>query len=409
MNYEVALLFVFAWGLLVRLSIMYHIDPLSNYQHDIFWGGFGHWDYIKYFAQHFTLPNHYNGEAYQPPVHYIILGIFYRIAELLRLNIPYFVQCVVLYMNFLLFIVMQKLIKLHTKNNGAIFWGMLIFIFFPANIIYALALNNDSTLLFFSTIALYYLFLWFKQKTYKNVALLGLFSSLAFLSKVNAAMIAVTLLIVVIIYIIVNRHEIKMLLKQAGVYIAAFAPLILLYCVHLARIKQNLFFDYPYNSLGNTFKDFFNFNIVELVKQPLSGNSLFEYLYKTSMFDEYGQYLHAYVLPLARVLSALGLVVMAIWLFLFIKNILKEKSKIHTYILPIFYLITMVTMFIRRYQSPATWNQHFRFIIPVLVVYGASVAWGYEKVNNKYVRIGINVVFALFAISSFAYYVILAD
>jgi len=409
MNYKIALLFVFLLGLLVRLFIMYRIDPLSNYQHDIFWGGFGHWDYIKYVAEHLNLPPNYNGEAFQPPVHYIIMGVFYRIAAVFKLDIPYFVQCVVLYMNFLLFIVMRKLIMLNAKKEASLFWGMIIFIMFPTNIIYALSLNNDPTFLFFSVISLYYFLLWFKHKTYKNIALLGVFSSLTFLSKATGAVIPVTVLIIAVIYAMANWREIKTTLKHAGVYIVSFVPLTLLYFIRLIHIKQSLFYNpETSSSLGNTLKDFIGFAAIGLIKNPMAGNSLFEYLYKTSMFDEYGQYMHNYVLPLAKFLSTLGLIVMAIWVVLFIINIIKERGIVKTYILPVFYFVTMAVMFVYRYDHPNLWNEHFRYILPVIAVYGIGISWGYDKINNKYIRFGLNIIFVLFAVSSFAYYSILS-
>jgi len=406
-RFNIILIVLFALGLIVRFAIMFHINPTSDYQHDLYWGGFGHWDYFKYIADHFALPPFFNGEGYQPPIHYIIMAIYYIIAQILHLNIPYFLVFCTIMMNFFLFFIVKKTICLFTENKLAIFWTLAIFIFFPENIVISLFLNNDSTYLFFSVISIYYLCKWIKNKTRKNAALLGLFCALTVLTKIAGLILLGLVLVVVLIELFRKRIKIKEMGKQCGLFFIGFLPLMILYFIRLAKLGQPFFANVDDGSrLANTFLAFFRFNPSEVYKSllPNGGMSLFEYLFSTSLFDEYGQYFHEYLRPLATLLVSFGLITYLICLIGIIKKVIsKNKDRIIGIVFAIYLLLNLAEIIYFRYQYPNPWDQHFRYIIPVVFVFAMGASYVFDF-KNKYFKIFSQIAFAGFIICSFIYY-----
>jgi hypothetical protein len=407
MSFSLATVFIFAAGFIIRMLLLNHnVDGFGRIQHDMGWGGFGHWDYIQYFKNNFALPPHNGGEAFQAPLHYIIMGVSAKIAQLFSLNEAYFCAAVVLFMNSILFITAKKTIQLFTDNKRSILIGLVLFVFFPHNIIISIFLNNDSTYYFFSVLAIYALCKWSKEHTIKAAIFAGFLASLSITAKVGGVILLPVCALIWLVSLIKKDIDFKKSLKQAGAFLLGLLPLVTLLYLHFHNIGQSLLYVVPDTSAAveNTFSTLFRFSIPKILAHPIGtrDNSLFEYLFQTSLFDEYDW---SYTPQTASLLVSLAISGMTIMATFIISNFfIKKKRWLETLALPTYYLLSIIMMMKFCMDTHVTWRQHIRYIEPILLIYATQIALGFDNIQkNKLLAHIFEILIVIFAIISCVY------
>jgi len=227
-------------------------------------------------------------------------------------------------------------------------------------------------------------------------------------TKTSTLTVIGTVGVVVLIYWIRHSKQTKSISKSIGVYLGAFAFLPGLNFLRLALTGQPLFFMYPPSGLlGNTFWDYFSFRFTLLIREPLGGmweRYFLEYLFSTALFSEYRQYMNPNVLFLAQIIAALGMVILIGWLALiFVKYPWRNKN-VGYLAFPIYMVFLLASHVYFRWNFPSPWNQHFRYILPAILVFGLMFGICYDQIENKRVKTWMNIVIVLFMIGVSAYY-----
>jgi 4-amino-4-deoxy-L-arabinose transferase-like glycosyltransferase len=187
----VELLWIFLAGTLLRWFYVIG-TPYAMRAHD----ADAHLDYIAYVAKHFAIPRADDGwEFHQPPLYYFITGLYQHMQELAGRAVPLIVRdlqwlslalsaatlAVCLWMSLQLFRVTRD------RRGAALFLGILAA--FPGLVFVASRVSNDALFGFLAFLSLALTQRWWKTGKSLDWVLLSVVIGVAFITKVNAALL----------------------------------------------------------------------------------------------------------------------------------------------------------------------------------------------------------------------------
>lgn len=361
-----------ALGILIRLCYTLFTSAGTR-TYDVYRDQWGHLDYIKYIAQNISLPPVNDCQAYHPPVHHIIAAFSFNqsrhftLNENVRLKV---IQLVMVLLSSLTLYLFYKMLKELKCSNVTILTATALFAFHPVNIYFSSRINNDNTLLFFYTLAFYFMIKWMNSHSYKDIIFLAVSAALAALSKFSGFILVPVIGCGFITTLYKNWKENITYLRQFTLFGLLYVPLSMSY-----QIRNYVLFGQHFGyvpSLGKGFTPTF-YNLValpvdEIIKSPynhggLKGGEFFlEFLLKSSLFGEWeypGLEILAYPLLILSVI-----LILCVLAYLLVSG--KRAGNLrYLFILNLIIPILLAIKF--RWDFPVACSQDFRYIAPVLI------------------------------------------
>lgn len=295
--------------------------------------------------------------------------------------------------------------------------SVLFIILSPALVIMSGSLNNDILSIMLSTMALFYTIKWFNSDKLLDLIKIAFCISLAIMTKISAALIAIVIAILFLIRFIKNRKEFKKYLIHFGIFAIISLPIGLWF-----PIKNWVKYDIPptyvqavepegnpsniskYSILDRFFtvsskKSFTNIN-VEMSGENIDYN-LFVTTLKTFIIDEFIEYEN--IQPLDFTIHAVFYVSIVISI-LFLINIIYllvnyKKINNHWILLLLFLLILQSCSYIKFcFDFPMVFTMNFRYIVPTLISFAGIL--GIASNNNKFLYYINAITLSIFSILS---------
>lgn len=403
-------IFVFILGsVIVRLcfvlSTVNKAKSGADLQYDT-WGSFTHFRYAETIFLTGKLPNNNTYQFYHPPLNAIIQSGFMAFFEklfgfinnhcvwltsnrgLILSNESYYHACTVLSMVYVTVITVTaaKIFKeLNVKGLGGLLACFFV-IFFPRLIQFSGQLNNDVLCLMFSVLSVYYAIKFYKNCSWLNLILLALSIGLAMMTKLNGAIIALPiaiLMVIVFVKQIKEKNTLNIIIKYC-VFITICAPLGLWFSIY-AKVRFNQEFGYVFSNLNKGLSTadvplYNRFSLPSLkiiFKNPFARSwddyNFIDYMTKSSMF---GEFLFPNVTTLAYfsvILNYLFQISFVVGLVYWLINRIKKKVKIFdlssiTFLSILVFLIVLQIYFYLKMPYGCTMD--FRYVTTLVIAYG---------------------------------------
>lgn len=370
---ELALRSIILTGIFLRICYTFVTD-IGERTYDVYRDKWGHLDYIKYIAQNFALPPVNECQTYHPPVHHIIaafaldIGKAFTQRELFEYKL---IQLVMVLLSSLTLMLFYKILKELNCSSIMILTAVSLFAFHPTNIYFSSRINNDNTLLFFYTLAFYFLIKWANTHRLKDIILLSLTAALAVLTKFSGVMLVPLIAMTFTTVLKKNRSERGRYLKQYCIFGLVFVPLAMSY-----QVRNYVLFNQGFGYVPSLGKGFIPtlYNLIfipvyDILQHPfnnggLNGGEFFmEFFLKSSLFGEW-QY------PgLERIARPMLILAAAIALVILLSIVLPQKSMAvnHRYVFLLNLLVPILLEMKLRTDMPVACSQDFRYAAPVLI------------------------------------------
>lgn len=467
-NFEVNLIYIMAFSLLIHLVYMLYTggrtrqyDTWSDTNHN------GHYDYALYIFNHFSLPNHTFTESnvyqfYHPPLFYYVSAIWMHIYQGIGFNASLTADTEALYCSvqilatFFTFLVVWygiKTLRLFNLSRGATYIGAVFIAFFPRLSQFSGQLNNDPLATLFIICSIYRFFKYKTEgHTYKDILLCALYLGLAMMTKLSAVIVCLGFAAYFIYEFIrtLRKKEgsipLKTILIQYVLFLLIVAPLGLwfqLYAHNVYGLPFNFVFrnlnsalftgtrDYVlskdylnvsyYDSKNegliytNNFYNFFFRYVTPFYASDLTSGifcnafenyNILAYAIKSSIFGEF-RYFGGEGFGALAIISAYF-----IWFSLLVVGvyfIIKKRMDTKLVFAWAIMLSIIVFYLYLQYSMPYGCSMDARYITPMLLPLGLTIASSYSKLKMEYkfdkVLAIILVVSTLtFAVSSFGFY-----
>jgi hypothetical protein len=418
------LLTVLLAGIIIRL---FYFDKFSimNFQHD--WHG--HIEFIKYIAEHWTLPLASKGLEYpQQPLYYWITAGLYALFTHFGLSeqdalfglgfFSLFCSMIFLYYSY-------RFMRLMT-NNVWVQTVAMVFVSLTPSLVYMSArINNDVLVMALSAFSLYYIVKSYQDGFEKGfyAALTGV--SLLFITKISAAPMELLLFsLLLVAYVKAEEGTVSMVRKAlylfgvVGLFLLGFTLLRVYLPVEGTFHMVNSSAYFPKQSIEALDLAYFGtFHITSLLNAGYSyvfGHdairfSFLTYQYGTMFFGEfdYAYFVNKmpYLLYVMQAVLALGLIFI-LGFVLFIIRIYRHSLLENLLFVTLLLNLLLILKFI--FDYPSVCNTDFRYFVGSFVLLGFFFAKGLEPMYNiKGLRYVINVWVGLLAISEVVFFTLL--
>lgn len=397
------IVFIILLGILLRLNYI-RITGENVRQYDVRLGNYSHLDYIYHFLNDgLNLPSENRGQFYHPPFYHITSAAWVKLTISVFnnniINSLQFLNCC--YSILTLFISFKILKKLKVKDLYLLLI-LAILSLHPTFIIFSGRYNNDTLLLLFMMLTIYFTILWYNNSNFKNCFFVGLFLGLSGMTKLSGLVLGIPIFIIFMIKIMLKLSEQKY--KDVIKYfimlfliIVISAVLGLWYQIYFSIRFENLFLGILipiYPKIENiSFINRYLFDIQELVSpfcSPYTDHNVLAYLLKTSII---GITSSEYNVITVQILKALNILIIIESLICMIKNILNIK-KVKKEIFPIVIFFTSIwTILIISYlifvtNLPYACSMDFRYIVPTIFTGMINIIWNLENSEkNKYYKL----------------------
>lgn len=221
----------------------------ENYQNG------GHLGYIGYIFYNGRLPNVSPKDYwcfYNPPLFYIICAIFIKLQNLFGVEIGLCLENLqgLTFIYVIVFdIFVYKILKQMNIKKSIIY--VLSFVgLTPLMIILSGSIGNGTLSVMLSTIAIYYTMRWYDSDSLKDLIKIAFSISLAIMTKIDSALIAILIAVVFLIKVIKNKSEIKKYIKYFSIFAIISLPIGLWY-----PIKNLVLYDIPFTYVQSVEKD----------------------------------------------------------------------------------------------------------------------------------------------------------
>ena len=404
--------FVISLGFLIRC--FYIIKVGYGAGHDVS-GTAGHEEYIRIIYETGKLPTTNTWQFYHPPLWHLICAGILKINDLFSIPLERGLeglQYVSLFFSSLIMIINYKIIdQIKIKENIKIL--MLIFLVFYSHHIYlAGSINNDTLLLFFQYLILYYLLVWYEKDNFENTILLALATGLAVMTKLNGAIMAIPIMFVFIKkfidYIKKDKERIKMFIVKMLIFGLISLPIGLWYQVrNYIKFDQKIgYVPEPtmllYTGDYNLYERFFSFSVGEFLEiggYTWKDHNIPSFLVKSSIFGEYAinniNIIHKHQLYINLILIFLSVI-------LCLKYYIHRKKDLLDWLLLITWLTNIVSFCFFNYKYPYGCTMDFRYILPKLFCSGVIFIKEANNLNNKALKTFINISIVCFCLLSVA-------
>lgn len=362
----------------------------------------GHFGYIGYifFNNHLPIgsPKDY-WCFYNPPLFYIISTIFMKIQVFFKFTIEEGLENLQLLSSLytIIFdIYLYRILKeINIKKSSII---LLLFVSLsPAIIIMSGSLNNDILSIMLSTMSIFYCIKWYKNDSLKDLIKIAFTISLAIMTKISSALIAIAIAFVFLAKVIQNKNNIVKYIKYFSIFALISLPIGLWF-----PIKNLIIYDIPITYVQSVDDDndanisrysvwerFFtsshthlNTINIDMSKENAEYN-LFITTLKSFIVDEQidcNNNILKICVPLIFYCSIGISILFIINLIYVLKNYKEINNKWILFFLML--LALEIISYIKFcFDYPFTFTMNFRYIVPTLISY--SVITGIACENNK--------------------------
>ena len=209
---------IFVFGILFFVYIGYILNTnCGTRQHDtrsLEWEYGGHLGYIAYILENLKLPDFNPTLKWcfnNPPLFYIISAVFVKLQNLIGRegylaieNLQYLTVFFTIIFNIYVYKILDILNIKKLKYYIILFVGLS-----PAIVYLSGSLNNDILSIMLSTMSIYYTICWYKNTKLSDLLKIALTISLAIMTKINSAIIAIPIGILFLIKLIHERENLK--------------------------------------------------------------------------------------------------------------------------------------------------------------------------------------------------------
>lgn len=363
----------------------------------------GHFGYIGYIYNNLSLPKGSPIDIwcfYNPPLFYIISTIAIKISEFFTSSMDTsfeFLQILSFGYYFIFIVYLYRILK-ELKINRSLIPTLLFVSLSPALIIMSGSINNDMLSISLSIMAIYYTIIWYKDDSLKTLLKIALTISLAIMTKISSALIAVAIAFVFLIKIIKNKEELTKYIWHFTLFAIIALPIglwfpiknLVLYNVPFTYVQSVDTSSGAYISKFSIFDRFLKINETHLDSINIDMGpqtpeyNIFITSLKSFILDEHIDYenniLLGFIVPGIFILSIL----LSIFYLINIIYILINKKKFSNWI---FFFLLIGVLQIGSYISfcfnyPFTFTMNFRYIIPTLITYAVITSSAADE-NNK--------------------------
>lgn len=380
----------------------------------------GHFGYIGYIFYNNHLPTGSPIDYwcfFNPPLFYIISAIFMKLQSLLNFTIEQGLenlQILSLIYTTIFNIFVYKILKEINIKKSIIF--LILFVgLSPAMIIMSGSLNNDILSIMLSTIAIYYTIRWYKTDSLKDLIIIAFAISLAIMTKISTALIAIAIAFVFLTKVIQNKKEIKKYIKYFSIFAIISLPIglwfpiknLVLYNVPLTYV-QSVDLDNDANiSDHSVFERIFKISRghldsinVDMSKENAEYNLLITTL-KSYLVDEHIDYSENSILKVCIPLIfwiSIGIMILFIINLIYILKNYKEINNNWILFFLLLFVLEIISYLKFCFDFPFTFTMNFRYIVPTLISY--SVITGLVCEYNKKLYYLNNIALGIFSILS---------
>lgn len=322
-----------------------------------------------------------------PPLFYIISTIVIRISEVFTNSIDIGfenLQLLSFGYYFIFIIYLYKILK-ELEIQKSLLPTLLFIGLSPALLIMSGSINNDMLSISLSTMAIYYTMIWYKNDSLKTLIKIALTISLAIMTKISSALIAVAIAFVFLTKVIKNKDELVKYIWHFTLFAIVALPIGLWF-----PIKNLVLYDIPItyvqsvdessgaNISKHTASDRFfkiNENHLDSINIDMGPETpeynIFITTLKSFIIDEHIDYenntLLNLVIPGIFILS----IILSIFYLISIIYILINNKKFSNWI---YFFLLLGILQIGSYISfcfnyPFTFTMNFRYVIPSLITY----------------------------------------
>ena len=389
-------------------------------QHDtrsLVWENGGHFGYIEYILENWKLPD-VNPSQYwcfaNPPLFYFISAVFvrfqnflgridYQAIENLQFLSVFYIIGFIIYLNRIL----ENLKIEKLKNYILIFVGMS-----PAIVYLTGSLNNDSLSLLLSTMSIFYTICWYQESRLLSLIKLALSISLAMMTKINSAVIAIPIAIIFLIKLIKEKENIKKYIIYYLIFGIIALPIGLWF-----PLRNLIKYDIPINYVQTVvegeehdayigkysiLKRFFwisseNLKSINLSFEKENADyNIFLSTVKSFIVDEQIDFLNNIILKIS--VYSLFFISIAIFVIFIIALIKINKKDIYNIFLVLILIFESVFYIKFCIDYPYSFTMNFRYIVPILISVMCIIG-NYSENNKKILKISSNLIF-IFALFS---------
>ena len=381
----------------------------------------GHFGYIGYIFQNNHLPT-VNPKDYwcffNPPLFYLISTGILQLGTHFGLEMD---KCFenLQFLSFIYTIVFDIYVYRILKRVGikkSILIVLAFILFSPALIIMSGSINNDILSIMLSTVALFYAIKWFETDKLLDLLLVAISISLAMMTKVSTALIAIPIAILFLIRFIKNRQNYKKYLLHFGIFALIALPIGLWFPIkNLVQYNipptyvQSIDPDTPINLSKYSVSDKFftvsssenlkNVNVI-MEEKDIDYNIFFTTL-KSFVVDETIEYKESKVLDITVHMLFYISITIAVMAFVnLIYALIKYREIKNNWIwLFLFLSIIEIASYLKFcFDFPFPFTMNIRYIVPTLISF--AVITGIASDKNKILFWINTILIALFSVTS---------
>lgn len=245
---ENTVLLILFGGFLMRLFYVVLVQShiLQNDTGALLAGNYGHMGYVYHIFSEGRLPDVYTVQFYHPPLHHAVCALLLKIFSALGYEMEEMQELLqvqaLMYGTLTLFFVNKIGIRLWISPLGRAI-GLAFASFLPYGIMMGGAVNNDSLMVLFAMMALYYTLVWYEEPSYKNILIMALCIGCSMMAKLSGALVAPAMAVLMLHKAWKERKRLGEWLKQFVCFGAVAFPLGLWYSV-FRYVKNGMPFGY---------------------------------------------------------------------------------------------------------------------------------------------------------------------
>lgn len=432
---EAKLLFMIFGGMLLRafFVLTHDIYTLQNDTGTFTGAGtdqinIGHLGYIEYLYKFGKFPDFDPYEVFgyfHPPVHHILEALWLTVQRYIGVGEPTAfenLQILTLIYSGLCMLVMLHILEECGAGKKVISYGMVLFCFYPRMMVLAGSVNNDILALLLLMTTIWRVLVWIRNKTYGNAALMALSLGFSMITKLNTAICAFSIGLVLLVYLIRvlrdgNLVEIRKTIGQYVVFALISIPIGFSYIIRnliLFGKKPGL----PTQGVGSPmyFGDYPIWSIIgvpsltdlhiEFPFHPISGDACHNawvIIFQTGLFAEgYPADIGSVLLIFAQVAYVasivLAIVTSAVFLVGYGVKMVKDLNRLFLLTTYVFMLLSFMLYMIK---YPYTCSGDFRYMAATLVFTSLGFVLAQEKRGLKLI---VNILMCLTIVGSAALY-----
>lgn len=398
---------IFIFGILFFVYMGYILNTnCGTRQHDtrsLDWQYGGHFGYIGYILENLKLPDFNPTEKWcfsNPPLFYIVSAIFIKFQNLIGRdgylaieNLQYLTMFFVVVFDIYVYKILEILDIKKLKYYIVLFIGLA-----PAIVYLSGSLNNDILSIMLSTMAIYYTVEWYRNTKMSDLLKIALTISLAIMTKINSAIIALPIGIIFFIKLIKERENFKKYILYYGIFAMIALPIGLWFPIK-NLIKYNIPITYVqtvvekeenpgYIGNKNVFQRFLEVDKEHLqtinlkFEKGKSDYNIFLSTLKSFIVDEQIDYSQNLLLQISiYAMFFINIIMIVLFIISFLKNDISLEN-IFLYLILIFEFIFYIKFC---FKYPYAFSMNFRYIVLTIIPIMVSIskcAQNNKRINN---------------------------